>query len=125
MAKEKEVKKEDKKPTIVDEFRKKLRNKEEIKATVTEGLKHANGRIRSLAIKAAFKLRDNAFIKQNVLPLINSDKSKKVLRTLSDKVTRRELYKKVRASRVMKRFGPKKEAGADAEAPAATETKAT
>jgi hypothetical protein len=124
MANEKDNKKTEKAPTIVDEFRKKLRNKEQIKATVTEGLKHANGRIRSLAIKAAFKLRDHAFVKQHVLPLITSDKSKKVLRTLSDKVTRKELYKKVKASRVMKKFGTKKEAGADAAAPAAPETKA-
>ena len=112
---------ENAKPTIVDEFRKKLRDRDQIKATVTEGLKSTNSRIRSLAVKAAFKLRDHSFIKQNVLALIKSDKSKKVLRTLSDKITRRDLYKKVKASKVMKKFG-KKDAPADAPT---TETKTT
>jgi len=123
MANEKDNKKDEKaKPTIVDEFRKKLRNREQIIATVTEGLKSTNGRIRSLAVKAAFKLSDHSFIKQNVLPLIKSDKSKKVLRTLSDKITRRDLYKKVKMSKVVKKFGKKETAGADAPA---GETKTT
>ena len=74
---------ENAKPTIVDEFRKKLRNREQIKATVTEGLKSTNSRIRSLSVKAGFKLRDHGFIKQNVLALIKSDKSKKVAKKTS------------------------------------------
>ncbi len=123
MANEKEIKKEGEgKSTIVDDFRKKLRNREELKATVAEGLKSANSRIRSLAVKAAFKLGDHSFIKQNVLNLINSEKSKKVLRALSDRITRRELYKKVRASKVVKVFGKKKPTGGDA-AVAPSETK--
>jgi len=87
------------------EFRKTLRNPGQLKAAVTEGLKSKNALIRALAVKAAFKLKDHNFIKQNVLGLIKSEKSKKVLRAISGKITRRELYKKVRASRVAKKFG--------------------
>lgn len=126
MAKEKTEEKA--KPTLAMEFRKKLKNREQFKATITEGLKSANSRVRSLAIKAAFKLKDHSFVKQNVLPLITSDKSKKVLRAISQKITRRDLYKKVKASRVMKKFGGKKEtaetdAGATAPAAVANEAK--
>jgi len=112
------------KPSLVMEFRKKLQNREQLKATVLEGLKSTDARVRSLAVKAAFKLKDHSLIKANVLSLINGDKSKKVLRAISAKITRRDLYKKVKASRVMKKLGGKKddtaaEGGAPAEAPKA------
>jgi len=100
------------KPSVIMEFRKKLRNHKELKATVTEGLKATQAKVRALAVKAAFKLKDHSFVKQNVLPLIKTDKSKKVLRAISDKITRRELYKKVKAMRVVKKLAPKKETAA-------------
>ena len=78
-------------------FREKLRKHDALKETITEGLKSTNARVRSLATKMAFKIGDHDLIKKNVLPLINSDKSKKVLRTLSSKITRKPLIKKVQS----------------------------
>jgi hypothetical protein len=112
--------KEAAKPTPSDEFRKSLKNKDAFKATITEGLKHKSGKIRSLAVKAAFKLKDHGFIKQNILSLIKSDKSKKVLRAISGKITRRDLVKKVKAARVKKTAGKSAATTDAAEAPAAT-----
>ena len=83
------------KPRAVDAFRAKLRNKEQAQATVLEGLASTNSKVRSLASKMAFKLKDHEFIKKNVMPLVSSDKSKKVLRSISDKITRKSLLKKV------------------------------
>jgi hypothetical protein len=91
------------KPSLAMEFKKLLRNKDTLVASVTQGLQSKNAKVRSLAIKAAFKLKDQAFLKKNILPLISSEKSKKVLRTLSDKITRRELVKKVRAIHIAKK----------------------
>jgi hypothetical protein len=107
MADEKEAKV---KVNALSEFRKRLQNKNELKAAVTDGLKSTNSKVRALAAKMAFKLKDHAFVKQNVLGLIKGDKSKKVLRSISGKITRRDLYKKVRASRVMKKAGTAKTA---------------
>ncbi|MDZ4677432.1 MAG: hypothetical protein SGI74_07965 [Oligoflexia bacterium] len=90
-----EKKEETAKKSATDFFREKLSNKEQIKETVLEGLKSTNSRVRALAVKTAFKLQDHPFVKKNVMPLIQSDKSKKVLRTLSQKVTRKDLVKKM------------------------------
>jgi hypothetical protein len=114
-----EEKKEPAKKTAADLFREKLSNKEQVKETILEGLKSTNSRVRALAVKTAFKLQDHPFVKQHVLPLINSDKSKKVLRTLSEKVTRKELAKKVKDL-----LTAAKKAPAKAEGEAAAETKA-
>ena len=113
-------KKEPKKKTAVDLFREQLRNKDQMKATVLDGLKSTNARVRSLAIKAAFKLKDHEIVKKNVMPLINNDKSKKVLRAMADKMTRKNLSKKL-ASWVAPQ--PNKKAEGEAAAPAG-ETKA-
>jgi hypothetical protein len=115
-----EEKKETKK-TAVDLFRAQLRNKDQMKATILEGLKSTNARVRSLAIKAAFKLKDNEIVKKNVMPLINNDKSKKVLRSMADKMNRKTLTKKL-ASWVAPQ--PKKKAEGEAAAAPAGETKA-
>ncbi len=111
-----EEKKEKTKKTPVDLFREKLQDRAQLKETVLEGIKSASGRIRSLSIKAAYKTQEHAFIKQYVLPLINSDKSKKVLRTISKKVTRTELAKKVKSMMKPKAAHTKKveEAGDEA-----------
>jgi hypothetical protein len=116
MADEKETKV---KVNALSEFRKRLRNKDDFKTALTDGLKSTNAKVRALAAKTAFKLKDHGFVKQNVLGLIKGDKSKKVLRSISGKITRRELYKKVRASRVMKKVGskPTEEAAPAAAAP--------
>ena len=88
-------KKEATKPSPSREFKKQLLNSKDLQKTILEGLKSTSGRIRSLAVKTAFKSQEHPFIKQNVIPLIKLEKSKKVLRTLSEKMTRKELAKKV------------------------------
>lgn len=120
MADEKEAKV---KTTALSEFRKRLQNKDELKAAVIEGLKSTNAKVRALAAKMAFKLKDHGFIKQNILGLIKSEKSKKVLRSISQKITRRELYKKVKASQVMKKAAATKPADEAAPEAGAAPTK--
>src|SRR5438874_2964854 len=95
MADEKNDKKT--KKSAVDLFREKIMKKEEVQATILEGIKSTNARVRALAIKLAFKTQEHPFVKKNVLPLIAGDKSKKVLRTLAEKVTRKELKKKLKS----------------------------
>ena len=107
------------KKTASDLFREKLQNHAQLKETIIEGVKSASGRIRSLAIKAAYKSQEHAFIKQYVLPLLNSDKSKKVLRTLSKKVTRKDLVKKVKSMLKPKVAQTKKAGDTEGEAAAA------
>ena len=84
------------KKTALTLFREKLRNREELKQTILDGLKSSNSKIRSLATKAAFKLGEYDIIKKNVLPLINSDKSKKVLRSVAERLTRKDLATKMK-----------------------------
>lgn len=69
--------------------------------------------MRSLASKVAFKTQEYDFIKKNVLPLTNTDKSKKVLRTISGKITRKDLIKKV-ASLAAKKTAPPPKAETEA-----------
>jgi hypothetical protein len=118
-----EDKEEKSAPSPLKDFKRKLMDKAALKATITEGLKDKSAKVRALAIKSAFKLKDHGFIKQNVLGLIKSDKSKKVWRALSSQVTRKDLLKKVRDGRVKKKMGAAKpaegEAAAAAPAPAA------
>ncbi len=100
-------------------FREKLRHPDQVKESILEGLKSTNARVRSLAAKMAFKLKDKELIKKNVMPLINSDKSKKVLRTLSEKVTRKPLIKKVQSLLAKKKASAEKPAAEPAVAPKA------
>jgi hypothetical protein len=111
-----EEKKPEVKKTLSSLFREKLQNREQLKETVLEGLKSTNARVRAIAIKAAFKLKDHELIKKHVLPLINSDKSKKVLRTVSEKITRKDLAAKLKAMLAQKK--------AKADAPATEAPKA-
>src|SRR5206468_1335967 len=101
-------------------FREKLINHSQLKENLLEGLKSTNAKVRSLASKVAFKTHEHDFVKKNVLPLINSEKSKKVLRTISGKITRKDLVKKV-ASLLAKKEVPQAkpaEAATPAAAPA-------
>jgi hypothetical protein len=106
------------------EFRKKLMNKDALKETILDGLKNKSAKVRSLAVKTAFRLKDHDLVKKNILPLIKSDKSKKVLRTVADKITRKELTEKVRKLMAQKKAAPKaKEEAPAAAAPAAPAAK--
>jgi len=121
MADEKKV---ETKKTAIHTFREKLKNHDQLKETILEGLKSTNSRVRSLASKIAFKLRDKEIIKKNVMPLIHSDKSKKVLRTISSKVTRKALAKRVLSMLAKKKTTGEKPAEAPAAAAAAPAPKA-
>ena len=87
--------KKDKKPTPLDLFKKKLGNREKLKAELLEGLKSTNSKVRSLAAKLAIRSQEHAFVKEDILPLIQSDKSKKVLRTIGEKINRQDLVEKL------------------------------
>ncbi len=106
------------KKSPIDEFRAKLRATTNLGDTVVEGLKHTNAKVRSLAIKVATRSQDYPFVKKHVLPLIKSEKSKHVLRTLADKTYRKELADRVKKLVVQKVAG-KKEKAPEAAAPAA------
>jgi hypothetical protein len=93
--------KETNKKSPIELFREALHSTKAMEATVLEGLKSTNAKVRSLAIKMAFRTQEHAFIKKNVLGLAK-DKSKKVLRTLSNKITRDDLRKKVKSLLVPK-----------------------
>jgi hypothetical protein len=110
-----EEKQEKTKKSSIELFRAKLRTTSNVQETVLEGLKHASGRVRSLALKVAVRTQDQAFVKKNLLPLIESEKSKKVLRALQGKITRKSLDKKVEALKKAKAATAKK---ADEAAPA-------
>lgn len=117
-----EKKADKKKDNVLDLFRAKLKDPKQVKAAIAEGIKHTNGKVRSLAIKWAVRTEEHEFVKKNILPLINSDKSKKVLRTISDKIYRKELAAKLKtmiAKKITK--GDKAEAAPEvkAEAPKA------
>lgn len=112
------------KESPLDAFRKKLGDKENLKNAIMEGLKSTNAKVRSLAVKAAFRLKDHALVKNNVLPLIKSDKSKKVLRTVSEKITRKDLAAKVKKMVAAPKAAKKDDAAAPAEAAPAAAPKA-
>jgi hypothetical protein len=76
-------------------FKEKLADKKQVKENILEGIKSTNAKVRSLATKIAFKTQEHDFIKKNVLPLIDSDKSKKVLRTIGEKIHREKLAEKL------------------------------
>ena len=106
-------------PAPIVVFREKVREQKKSAQVILEGLKSTNAKVRSLAIKLAYATQAHDFIKKNVLPLIEADKSKKVLRTLARNVTRRELMKKVKKMRVPKKaHGKAAKPAADAAAPA-------
>lgn len=109
------------KKTPVTVFREKLSDPQQIKQNISDGIKSTNAAVRALAAKAALKSQDYAFIKQHVLPLIKSEKSKKVLRTISRRMTRKDLAQKVKSMMVKKAVPAKT---ADAAQPAAEEKKA-
>jgi hypothetical protein len=103
--------------TPVNDFRLKLKDVAKLQETVLEGLKSKNGKIRALAAKAAFKLKDHAFVKKNILPLIASDKSTKVLKAIEDKIRRSTLGETL--EKLYKANTPKaKKAAEEAAAPA-------
>ncbi|MCC6276807.1 MAG: hypothetical protein IT289_02700 [Oligoflexia bacterium] len=113
-----EKKEETKSP--VQEFRLRLKDIKKLKETVLEGLGAKNGKIRALAAKAAFKLKDHAFVKKNVLPLIESEKSTKVLKAIGDKIKRDKLFKNLEKLYSAKPKAKKAEAAeGSAEAPKA------
>ena len=103
------------KESPLDAFRKKLGDKENLKNAIMEGLKSTNAKVRSLAVKAAFRLKDH---------LIKSDKSKKVLRTVSEKITRKDLAAKVKKMVAAPKAAKKDDAAAPAEAAPAAAPKA-
>jgi hypothetical protein len=111
MAEEKVVK-----PSLVSTFRLKIQTPSESKEAILEGLKSTNAKIRAAAIKFAFKLKDHEIIKKNVLPLLAAEKSKKVLRAVAGKITRKDLDAKVHsllAKKVAKDAPAKAAAGAE------------
>src|SRR4051812_15843796 len=109
MAEEKTAKK-----SALSTFRESMAAKGDLTAKLTEGLKSTNAKVRALAAKSALRSQENSFIKKSVLPLIATDKSKKVLRVISKRITRKPLLAKLEALATKKPAG-KKEAGAGAE----------
>lgn len=117
-----EKEKTKKSPILI--FRENLGDREKLKATITEGLKSSNAKVRALAAKLAFRTQEYAFVKQNVLPLLKSEKSKKVLRTLAGKIYRKDLHEKVKKLILPKKLGKKPAKAADPAAPAPAEKSA-
>ncbi len=107
MAEEKVAKK-----TALSTFRKSMVAKGDMSSKLTEGLKSTNAKVRAQAAKNALRSQDNAFIKKSVLPLIAVDKSKKVLRVISKRITRKSLIEKIAAMTAV--AGKKVAAPADA-----------
>lgn len=96
-------------------FKETLHTKKNVADIILEGIKSKDARVRSLAAKVAFKTQKYDFIKKNVLPLMNSDKSKKVLRTIGNKITRKDLNTKLEGLIKKKVAGGKKAAAKPAE----------
>lgn len=113
-------KKEEGKESAAQTFRKELKVAEKAVENITNGLKSASGRVRALAVKHAFKTQKHDFIKKHILPLMETEKSKKVLRTIGEKLTRKSLNEKLKTMTVKKVAGKKAEAPSEtAEAPKA------
>lgn len=91
---EKDATKETKKSPLLT-FKHSLIGQSNATSILTEGIKNTNAKVRSLAIKIAFRSQDAAFIKKNITPLIQSEKTKRVLRTIASKMTRKTLSKKL------------------------------
>jgi hypothetical protein len=96
----------------VAEFRAKIAGKSDL-ATLSEGIKSTNAKVRALSAKLIIRLGDKSAIKTLVMPLAKTDKTKKVLRAIDKKVKRKELRTKVEGMLVKKAAGGKAKAPAE------------
>ncbi len=90
MSEKKETKK-----SALEEFKTKILDKEKLKQHLADGIKSTNAKVRSLATKIGLKTQEHEFVKTHIMPLLKADKSKKVLRTISKQITRKDLIKKL------------------------------
>lgn len=87
--------KKEAKPTPLSIFRAKVREAGINESTLVEGLKSTNAKVRAYATKLAVRSQEFPFVKKNIMPLIKTEKTKRVLASLSKHVTREELTKRV------------------------------
>lgn len=107
-------KKEETKKSPLATFREKLADKAALQANIEEGLKHTNAKVRAFAAKLAVKTQDSKFVKKNVMPLVKSEKTKRVLGRIQKKFDRSDIKKRIEEIAKMKPAA-KKEAAAPAE----------
>ena len=73
-------------PELLKKFRSQVHGKKidakEIEKSIIEGLKSARSEVRALAAKYGLSRFDHAWVKKNVLTLLEHEKSKKVLRVI-------------------------------------------
>jgi len=108
------------KASPLEAFRKRLADRGELVSTIQEGLKSTNAKVRALAIKWAHKTQEHDFVKKHVMSLLKDEKTKRVYRTISKKINRSTIKKKLEE---LTKASPKKEAKAEAASAPAAEQK--
>ena len=80
----------------LQQFREKLKNREQLKAALQEGLGSTNAKVRALAARLAYKTQEQDFIKKHVMPLLTSEKTKRVYRSFAKRINRKSIEEKLK-----------------------------
>lgn len=113
---------ENKVDVLIKKFRenlKSIKNSKDLEKVVLEGINSAQAEIRALAVRAGIQNFDRAWVKKNVMSILEKEQSKKVLRMIEKSNSGQKVMKALERVQNLIAEKKSKKSAKDAPAPAA------